>query len=116
MADYAIPFQPGADMISLLGSSTNSGSATLINMPGPFTLMTFNRSGSFDAYLAYGPTSTAVASATMPAVGAGQQTGSRLLPLPARVEQPYTFSGPTFFGIVMPAGNAIVDLAPGNGE
>lgn len=105
-------------MITLLGSSNNSGAATLMPMQGDWAMLAYNR-GPSDSYLAYGPNSTIVASATMPAVGAGVPTtgGANLLPLPAGSPQTFTFAGPTFFGIVMPAlGNSLNDLSAGDGS
>ncbi len=118
MADFIMPFQPGGPFVSLLGSSSNAGSAMLIAQAGAYSLLAFNRAATQDAYLAYGPNSTIVASATLPVVGAGPPPsgGPNLLPLPARTLQKFTFSGPTFVSIVIPGtGNAIVDLAPGDG-
>lgn len=118
MGDVASPFRPGGPMVSLLGSSSNAGSATLINMSGDFSLLAFNRSGSFDAYLAYGSSSSAVAGAVMPVVGVGVPTGSgaNLLQMPARTIQTFTLGGPTFISVIVPAGNAICDFAAGEGE
>src|ERR1700675_4737379 len=118
MADFTIPFQPGGPFVSLLGSSTNSGSTMQINQTGAYSLLVFNRAASQDAYLAYGPNSNVVASAVLPVVGAAPPPsgGPNLLPLPARTVQTFTFAGPTFFSIIIPGtGNAIVDLVPGDG-
>lgn len=118
MPDFSSPFRPGGPMITLLGSSTNSGSATFMPMQGDWALLAYNR-GPFDAYLSYGPNSSAVASAALPAVGAGVPNigGANLLPMPVGSVQTFTFAGPTFLGIVIPIpGNALVDLSAGDGS
>lgn len=118
MGDFASPFRPGGPMISLLGSSSNSGAATLIGMPGDFTLLAFNRSGSFDAYLVYGPNSSVVAGTSMPVVGTGVPTGAgaNLLQMPARTIQTFSLGGPTYIGVIVPLGNATCDFTAGEGE
>lgn len=118
MGDFASPFRPGSPMISLLGSSSNSGAATMIGMGGDFTALVFNRSGVTDAYLVYGQSSTAVASATLPVVGAGMPAGAgaNMLQLPARSLQAFSFGGTTFIGILVGSGNAIIDIVTGEGE
>lgn len=119
MADFASPFRPGGPLMSVLGSSNNAGSAFLMNQQGDGSLMVFNRSAVTDAYLVYGPNSTLVATTILPVVGSipPNAGGPNLLPMPARSLQSFTFSGPTFFNVIVAGvGNVIIDMVNGDGE
>lgn len=118
MADFASPFRVSGALMTLLGSGSATGGATLMSMVGDGSVLLFNRSALTDAYLAYGPNSNVIASTVLPVVGAVPPAsgGPNLLPLPARSLQTFTFSGPTFVGMLAPGGNALVDVVPGDGE
>lgn len=110
------PFKPGGPTVALLGSTPAPG-GTLLGLIGDWSVYAFNRSSSTDAYLAYGLTSASVATAVVPVVGAPGNATQNVIELPFRTGQTFTFSGPTFFRVVVPAGaNAIVDLTPGGGS
>lgn len=120
MPDFITPFRVGGPCIALLGSSGNSASGTLINQNGDWSLIASNRSTTVDAYLAYGATSAVVASAVIPVPGLMPPPGNNtqnVVPLKFREVQSFTFSGPTYFAVLVPpAGQAIVDIVSGDGS
>lgn len=119
MPDFQSPFRPAGVARALLGSFGVSTQATLITRSGDWQALVFNRSSTQDAYLAYGPSSTAVAGSSIPLeTGLGNAATGHVVPIPSRSLQTFTFSGPTFFGILVPAGGntAIIDITPGTGS
>ena len=114
--DAGTAFKPAGPTVAILGSNA-APSAFYMNMTGDWALIAFNRSTTVDAYLAYGPTSAAVASASVPLVSAPAPADTpnpqNLLALPRGTIQTFTFSGPTFLGGITATGNATIDITPG---
>src|SRR5262245_60313293 len=111
--DAGTPFSPAGPSFAILASTTTP-SGSLVNLTGSYSMLVTNRS-STEGFLAYGPTSTIVASAVVPVVGApGVQSTGGILPVPGNGQVVFTFAGPTFFGGLTPSGNTILDLTPGS--
>lgn len=110
--DSGSAFKPFGPAVALLASTT-APSGTLVNLTGDWALLAFNRSTSVDAYLAYGSSSGAVASAVVPVVGSPGGTTQNVIPLPRGTIQTFTFSGPTFLAGVTGSGNTIIDITTG---
>lgn len=117
MAEFSTPFRNGGPTIAILGSFGVTPSALFINQAGDWSMIVSNRSAAQDAYLGYGATSAAAVSNVVPVTGLNPSNNSQNVnSVPFRTVQSFTFSGPTFFAVVVPATNAILDLTPGEGS
>jgi hypothetical protein len=68
--------------------------------------------GAFDAFVAYGMSSTAaVANAVAPIVGGSQP----VVQVPHGLMKTYTLAGAPFFAAVAPLGSTTVNITPGYG-
>lgn len=111
--DAGSAFKVAGPTLAVLGSFAVSPPGTLINLPGDWSLLATNRSATNDAYLAYGATSAAVTSAIVPIVGTPSAGTQNVIPLPHGTTQTFSFSGPTFIGVIVPTANATIDITPG---
>lgn len=114
--DFQTPFRPDGRGRALFGSFAVSPPGTMVNRSGDWQALVYNRSATQDAYLAWGPTSDAVNTSIIPIAGEPGSLLTQVVPVPFRQMRAFTFSGPTFFGVITPAGNAVIDLIPGNGS
>lgn len=109
------PFKPFGPMVKILASTTPP-SGTFFSFQGDWNLLVSNDSTAQDAYLVWGASSTAVASATIPVVGAAPSSTAFMVPIaPGFTTTCYTFSGPIFVGGLTSSGNTSLDLVPGRG-